>query len=57
MARRISDRETNACTAPDKTNPSTRAHSVAQNMKNASSNPCQTPTNTPTSYPFKTTAP
>src|SRR6266480_651667 len=35
-ARRISSRETNACTAPESVNPRINAHSVSQNMKNAS---------------------
>src|SRR5947209_161925 len=35
-ARCISARETNAWTAPDSPKPSTSAHSVSQNMKNAS---------------------
>ena len=32
----ISERETNACTAPDRPKPRIRAQSVTQNMKNAS---------------------
>src|SRR5664279_6524371 len=36
----------NACTAPDRANPSTSAQSVSQNMKNASSSPCQRPPKT-----------
>jgi len=37
-----SPRETNACTAPERANPRTRAHGVSQNMENAASSPCQT---------------
>ena len=33
---RICSRDTNACTAPDRPNPTTSAHSVSQNMLNAS---------------------
>ncbi len=38
MTRCICRFDTNACTAPDSENPSTSAHNVPQNMKNASRN-------------------
>src|SRR5438270_3736748 len=41
IIRCISSLETNACTAPDSPKPSTSAHSVSQNMKNASRRLCQ----------------
>ena len=39
----ISVRDTNAWTAPDNAKPRTSAQRVSQNMKNASSRPCQAP--------------
>jgi hypothetical protein len=53
MTRCIWPRDTKACTAPDSAKPSTSAHSVSQNMKNASRrlSPIVTSTPMPSSIP------